>query len=163
MKNNLLIFLVVFFIVGQIIAEESVFKSEPMLGATLGIGPLMGLNLIGGYSYDRIGSLFTLGYKGENENLFDIQSNLFYKLYENRIFMHSIGIATGYVNYSKHDNSRKFEWIYGGLAYNINFYGVFVEIGLMKSKIYNKSGEPKPVDPFFQYFSTQFGVMHRFY
>ena len=158
-KKLIICTIVIVFINSSLLGFENQFSRSIMFGATLGVGPLMGLNIIGGYSFERFGSLVTFGYKGSDNDFLDVQNNLFYKLNENRFFVHSIGIVAGYDYVTRDPEKEDMKWLYGGLAYNVNVGGAYIEIALTKGK--SLQGD-SPI-PIFQYLSTQFGYVFRFF
>lgn len=156
-KNKVLLMMTLVFCLANPLKADSEYQNYPMLGVTLGIGPLMGINLLGGYSIQKIGFHVTGMYR--NEDLSCIQGNLFYKIYEDRLWMHSLGVVGGKTVAPADEKYKSLNYNYTGLAYNLSAYSAFFELSLTKG--FNE-GEEEPLT-LFQYVSCQFGLMHRFY
>lgn len=137
--------------------SQSEFRSYPIFGVTLGLGPLVGYNLVAGYSWERIGFHTTGMYR--SDNLSCIQGNIFYKVFENRIWMHSFGVIGGKGYAPADENNDVLDYSFAGVSYNLSAYSAFLEIGL--TRMFDK-GDEEMLD-IFPYPSFQIGLVHRFY
>ncbi len=119
-------------------------KSEyPMVGLTLLLPG--GLNLIGGYHYDKFAAFGEIGFLPEVA--FGFQVEFLYNLKTARHFEHNLGIGAGLSVISQNDS-----WAYLGIFYNLNLYGFFLEPGIT----IGSGNAPNPQLWF------QFGYVYRF-
>jgi len=119
-------------------------KSEyPMVGLTLLLPG--GLNLIGGYHYDKFAAFGEIGFLPQVA--FGFQVEFLYNLKTARHFEHNLGIGAGLSVISQNDS-----WAYLGIFYNLNLYGFFLEPGIT----IGSGNAPNPQLWF------QFGYVYRF-
>ena len=106
-------------------AEGNDHLSYPELGITtsfLIIHPSIG------YWWDRIGLRFTGMYLNKNHHEFHL--NLGYGLYDSGKVHHSINLLTSWVAGS--DPGADYKYRANGIAYSLNYRGLFLEIGLAR-------------------------------
>ena len=126
-------------------------KAYPMFGLTL----LMpgGLNALFGYQFTSgIGFRVEAGYIG---TLSGFQGNFMYNLSKSRSFEHNLSIGFGHMSGTQNKglfNEETKTWTYAGLFYDLNIYGLFLELGVTAGS----GGFTNPQIAF------QFGYVYRF-
>jgi hypothetical protein len=137
--------------------EKKTNRSGPLLGSTLGIGYLSGLNLLAGYLFDDCGVSVSGLYKIDDS--YGVQGSAFYKIYESEHWLHTTGLVAGNSYVPASSERSMFQYNYIGIAYNMHAYNTFWEIAYVKP--YNMgNAEAKGI---LKYLSFQFGVANRFY
>lgn len=103
-------------------AEEKDLPSYPEIGITVSsiVHPSIG------YWMGRTGLRFTGMYLNKDHNEFHI--NVGYRLYDTKKVQHSINLLTSWVAGS--DPGADYRYAATGLAYSINYKGIFFELGL---------------------------------
>ena len=93
-----------------------------MLGLSFGLPG--GINAIWGYHFGKIGSRAEFGFFPGDDFMAGVQANFLLNLFQNRNFETNLSIGTGYFQQGNDD------YVYIGPFYDLNFYGVFLELGL---------------------------------
>ena len=109
----------------RIWAEENDPLSYPELGLT---SSMIIIHPSAGYWWGRTGLRFTGMYLANDQHVFHL--NVGYRLYDSKKVQHSINLLTSWVVGS--DPGADYRYGATGIAYSINFRGIFVEIGLAR-------------------------------
>lgn len=105
--------------------ESNRFKrSYPIFGAT--VGTPAGINLSIGYTWPVLGFQLSGLYLG---NIYGAQLNILFKLSETKNFSHALFLGGGFSQVTGM-GGYDFSWYYGAAGYNLNFFGIFAELGL---------------------------------
>lgn len=139
-------------------SESSPEKNTgPLLGGTLGIGHLTGLNLLTGYLFDSYG--ISLSGMYQLDDSYGIQSNVFYKIHESENWLHSIGLVVGN-SYAPPTKEREvFHYNVIGVAYSLNVYNTFWEVAFVEPLVI----EGEASNSIWKHLSFQIGAAKRFY
>ncbi|MBK9247732.1 MAG: hypothetical protein IPM69_06350 [Ignavibacteria bacterium] len=92
------------------------------------------INIVGEYEAGKLGGRLAVGYIGSS---YGIQGNFLYNLGRTKSFNHHVSFGAGYSHYTTPEETIfgtvnvVREWQYIGGFYDLNFFGFFVETGLM--------------------------------
>ena len=118
--------------------------SYPVLGITLGTPA--GLNIVVGYYFNNLGTQVSgLYLPGLYTTLYGTQLNLLYKIGDYFNFLHNFAVLGGFscVEEKFKGNVSIIQWNYGGIGYNLNWYGFYPspQLGLQIGYIYRFNEE----------------------
>lgn len=119
------------------------------LGVTIGTPSVINMNL--GHMWSTFGVQLSGSYFG---NTYGGQLNLGWKIGDSRNFLHFLFIGGGVSQITYKDNGTdvSHRWRYGIIGYNLNWYGLFAEIGIALG-----SGDYTNPQP-----AAQLGYVYRF-
>ena len=115
--------------------------SDSYFEAGLEFNPFTYANLTLGYWFGHIGARISGGYIADDSN--DLKIDLGYKIIDNGRWRHSAHLVLGQTEGS--DPGADYNYSYAGVAYELNYRGLYVELGLGKDfidRIGNLDGDP---------------------
>jgi tetratricopeptide (TPR) repeat protein len=135
--------------VKTLVPERPWRHEYPEIGGSLGTPGFF--NLMAGYEWEKLGVRLSGG--GLNSRLWGAQGNLMLKVGEYRHLVHHVSLVGGLSEAGGPNNNDVVRhWNYGGVGYDINWYGAFAELCLTAG-----SGDYSGIQA-----GIQLGYMYRF-